>query len=54
VGLTNGAAVAAEARAMSKLGRPRYFAVFFLFFFAVARRSAFLRRTARFLTLSLP
>ena len=38
----------------SKLGRRRYFAVFSLFFFAVARRSAFLRRTARFLTLSLP
>jgi hypothetical protein len=44
----------AEVLAMSKLGRRRYFAVFFLLFFAVARRSAFLRRTARFLTLSLP
>jgi hypothetical protein len=32
----------------------RYFVAFFLFAFASASRSVFLRREARFLTLSLP
>jgi hypothetical protein len=45
----------AVARSRSDASRAQnYFADFFLFFFAAARRSAFLRRTARFLTLSLP
>ena len=37
----------------SKIRNRRYFAAF-CFFFASARRSVFLRRDARFLTLSLP
>ena len=41
-------------RSAERSSAARYFAVFLLLFFAAARRSVFLRRAARFLTLSLP